>query len=82
MALNLLEQLADLEVPPPPAQFDNQLHERVNRSLLTWQLVDLLIHALPWTMLHFGRAAAGLFAYTLTGRYEPLGKKRRRSSGL
>lgn len=75
---NLLEQLADLEVPPPPAHFDAQLHERVNRSLLTWQLVDLCVSAVPYALLHFTRALVGLIALTLSGRYEAKTKNRRR----
>ena len=77
---NLLEQLADLEVPPPPpsAQFDRQLHQRVNRSLFVWQLVDLVVSGLPWAMLHFSRALVGLIAFTITGQYEAKPKKPRR----
>ena len=75
---NLLEQLADLEVPPPPAHFDAQLHERVNRSLLTWQLVDLCVSAAPHALLHLVRALVGLVAFTLSGRYETKTKDRRR----
>ena len=75
---DLLEQLADLEVPPPPAQFDAQLHERVNRSLVIWQLTDLVIGGLPWACLHFGRALVGLISYTLTGRYQSKPKNHRR----
>ena len=78
MATNLLERLAELEVPPPPVQFDTQLHERVNRSLVRAQLVDLLVRGFPWAMLHFARAVVGLIAYTLTGRYESNSKTRRR----
>jgi hypothetical protein len=75
---NLLDQLADLEVPPPPAQFDRQLHERVNRSLLTSQLVDLAASGLPWAFLHFARACVGFIAFTLSGRYDTKPKNRRR----
>jgi hypothetical protein len=78
MAVNLLEQLADLDVPPPPAKFDTQLHDRVNRSLLREQLVDLFVSGLPWAALEFGRAMIGLVSLTLTGRYEPVPKNKRR----
>ena len=73
----LLEQLADLEVPPPPAQFDTQLHERVNRSLVTWQLVDLVVSALPNALMHFSRAFVGFIAFTLSGQYEAKKRNRR-----
>jgi hypothetical protein len=77
---NLLEQLAELEVPPAPpsAQFDRQLHERVNRSLFVWQLVDLVVSGMPWAMLHFARALVGLITFTVTGQYEAKPKKPRR----
>ena len=76
--MNLLEQLAELEVPPPPAKFDTQLHERVNRSLVREQLLDLFVRALPWAAMHFFRAVIGVVSYTLTGRYEPVPKNKRR----
>jgi len=78
MSLNLLEQLADWEVPPPPAQFDAQLHERVNRSLVKAQVIDLVVRGLPWTLAHFARAIVGLFTFTLLGRYEVKPKDKRR----
>jgi hypothetical protein len=70
MATNLFERLAEMDVPPPPAQFDAQLHDRVNRSLVTWQLVDLLVRGMPWALGHFAQAMLGCVAFTLTGRYE------------
>ncbi len=78
MAPNLLEQLADLEVPPPPAQFDTELHDKVNRSLLTTQVVELCVAALPWAFFHFFRAFVGLVIFTVTGRYQTKSKRQRR----
>ncbi len=78
MATNLFERLAEMDVPPPPAQFDNQLHDRVNRSLVTWQLVDLLVRGMPWALGHFARAMIGALAFTLTGRYETKPNDQRR----
>ncbi len=77
MASNLLEKLAELEVPPPPAHFDEQLHERVNRGLVVSHFVDLLLRGMPWAMLHFARALVGLIALTLTGRYDSKTKHKR-----
>jgi hypothetical protein len=78
MASDLFESLADLEVPQPPVQFDEQLHERVNRSLVITQMIDLFTGAVPYAALGFGRAALGMIVFTLTGRYEPKQKHRRR----
>jgi hypothetical protein len=78
MAPNLLEQLADVEVPPPPAAFDSQLHDKVNRSLLISQIIDLFASALPWAIVHFSQAFAGLVIFSVTGHYPPKSNKRSR----
>jgi len=67
---DIFESLADVEVPPPPTAFDEQLHARVNRSLTALQFIDLAVRAAPWALLHFGRAFIGLVNYTLSGQYE------------
>lgn len=77
MASNLFDRLAELEVPPPPAQFDTQLHERMNRSITRTQLVDLATGGMPWAMLQMSRALLAFVSFTLTGRYESDPKKRR-----
>jgi hypothetical protein len=66
---DFLEQLAEMEVGPPPATFDRELHERLNRSLLVQHLMDLATGGLPWALLHFARAVAGVVAFTLTGKF-------------
>lgn len=78
MATDLFERLAELDVPPPPAQFDDQLHERVNRSLVVGQLMDLVFGAVPWAIVEFSRAVIGGVLFTLTGRYETKPTRRRR----
>jgi hypothetical protein len=78
MAPDLLEQLAQTEVPPPPATFDTQLHDKVNRALLITQVVDLLLVGMPWAFLQFSRALLGFVSFTVTGRYESKSKKRSR----
>lgn len=80
MATDLFERLAELEVPPPPEaeQFDRQLHQRVNRSLVAAQFTDLVVGGLPFAALHFARALVGLLAFTITGRYDSKTKNKRR----
>lgn len=78
MAPDLLEQLAQTEVPPPPATFDSQLHDKVNRALLITQLFDLFLVGMPWAFLQFSRALLGFVSFTVTGRYEPKSKKQSR----
>ena len=78
MTSNLFERLAESDVPPPPAQFDTQLHDRVNRTLVRTQLVDLILCGLPWSFLHFARAVVGLIGFTVTGHFESNTKNKRR----
>jgi hypothetical protein len=66
---DLLEQLAQLDVPPVPTEFDVRLHERVNRGLLAGQTAEFVLKAIPYTVLHLAGAVWGLVVYTLTGRY-------------
>jgi len=65
-----LEELALLEVPAPPAEFDRQLHRRVNQRLIAQHLADLVLRAMPWAMLHLGQALLGLVRFSLTGRFD------------
>jgi hypothetical protein len=76
MANDFLHELAEIEVPPPPAQFGRQLHVRVNRSLLVVHLVEFCCGAMPWAVWELGRALGGLARFTLTGKYE-LNKRRK-----
>lgn len=78
MATDLFDSLAELEVPAPPEHFDLQLHDRVNRSLVTGHVIDLMAGALPYAALSFGRAFVGLATLTLTGRYDMKTRPRRR----
>ena len=72
---NLFEELAERDIPPLPADFGQAVHQRVNRSLVALQLLDLLWRGLPWAFLHFGRGLIGLLAFTLTGKF-PVDKNR------
>ena len=78
MAPNLLDQLADVEVPPPPAAFDSKLHDKVNRALLISQIIDLFTSALPWAVVQFSQAFAGLVIFSVTGQYPSKSNKRSR----
>ena len=65
-----LEKLALLEVPEPPAEFDRQLHERLNQRLIVQHVADLVLRVMPWAIFELGRAAVELFGFTLTGRFD------------
>ena len=70
MANDFLEQLAELDVPPPPAGFGEQLHVRVNRSLVIVQLIEFACGALPCALWELSRALGAWVRFTLTGKYE------------
>jgi len=66
----LLEQLAQLEVPAPPPQFDRQLHARLNRTLVVQHLADLALRIMPGAMTEMAKAAFALAVYSLAGRFD------------
>ncbi|MGA2254497.1 MAG: hypothetical protein ABSG53_07545 [Thermoguttaceae bacterium] len=66
---DFLEQLADVEVCEPPADFNWRLHQRVNRTLLIQHVVDFLVGAIAWSAPHFFRAALGWLLLTITGKF-------------
>ena len=76
---DLLDQLAEYQVPPVPTEFDARLHERVNRGLLVAMAAEFVLKAIPFTALHLAGAVWGLVRMTLTGRY---GHERRDDSNM
>jgi hypothetical protein len=76
---DFLEQLANLDVAPPPREFDRQLHARLNRSLVLQHLLDLAVGAVPWALVQFARAVLGMVGFTLTGKFDD---ERRREKSL
>ncbi len=73
-----LEQLALLDVPAPPPEFDRQLHGRVNRQLIAQHVADLLLHAMPWALLHLAQVLLGLVRFSLSGRFDDERRKSER----
>lgn len=72
MAMDLLEKLAELPVPPPPAQeqFDRAVHGRINQRLLVGQIIDFFLRGCGFAALHFAKAVAGCLRLTITGKFE------------
>jgi hypothetical protein len=70
MPTDLLEQLADLPVPPPPPPqtFDRAVHSRINSRLIVAQTSDFLLRGFGFALLHFAKALLGLLRLTLTGK--------------
>ena len=71
MALNLLDQLSQQDIPQPPVRLRQQVRERMNVTLLVLQLADLALRGMPYVMLHFAKAVVGLVLFSLSGTYEP-----------
>jgi hypothetical protein len=69
VSTDLFEQLAESPVPPPPAEFDRVVHERLNRALAIGHVVDFAVRAIPFACVEFVRAIGGLIFYTVTGNF-------------
>jgi hypothetical protein len=69
MSSDFLEQLAEIEVAPPPPEFDRELHQRVNRTLLAQQAANLAVGAVPGAIVEFLRAVTAALAFSIAGHY-------------
>jgi hypothetical protein len=73
MPQDVLEQLAELEVPSKPVDLQRDVHKRLNVRLLSLHLVDVALRALPYAFVCFSEALAGLVSFSATGRYPKQG---------
>ena len=69
MANNVLDQLADAEIPEAPADFGDQFHDRLNGRMLLLQMLDLAVFALPYALFHFGRGLVGAVMFSLADKH-------------
>jgi hypothetical protein len=69
MGIDILEQLAATEIPPVPADFDRDVHQRVNHALVLAHVAELGLRVLPYALVHMAQALIGLFSLTLSGRF-------------
>jgi hypothetical protein len=69
MFTDLFDQLAEAEVPSPPAQLERKVHQRLNRALLAQHLWDFALGALPWLVVRVVPAMFALVMVTIFGRY-------------
>ena len=76
MSIDLFQELAESEIPPPPEDLERPLHERVNRWLLSAQILELVWRAMPWAAMTFSRALVGWFVFSLTGNFPKISKRR------
>jgi hypothetical protein len=70
MADNVLEQLADLETPPPPARLDTEVHGRLNVYLTANHFAELILRGLPFAMGHFAQALFRSAVFSVSGDYQ------------
>ena len=68
MADPLFKQLTEIEVPPVPAGLDEQVHRRLNTTLLITHLFTFCWHALPYALGVLLGSVMYLLEFTATGR--------------
>jgi hypothetical protein len=66
---SFLDQLADVEVPVAPPDFQRQVHRRLNHWLLVVHIADMIAGAFPYAVQHYAQAVNGLIRLTLSGNY-------------
>ena len=79
MPTDFLEQLAEIDVPPPPAEFDRNLHQRLNHSIVVQQILDLGLYILPGAAMEFSRAVMGMLTLTVAGKFPSIPNDRKNS---
>ena len=79
MSNDFLDQLAAIDAPEPPPEFDRKLHDRVNRALLLQHLLGLAVGSIPWAVFHFLRAVLGAAAFSFTGRFDDRKREKKKN---
>jgi hypothetical protein len=69
MASDLLQSLANDQVPDRPHGMRRQVHERLNPLLVTLHLAEFVLQTLPYAFFHFLRALLGACLFSLTGEF-------------
>ena len=71
----MLEQLKNVEVPPPPEDIDLRVHLQVNRLLFVSHLIELGVKVMPQAATHLIQAVAASLSFSLTGQYDLMKEK-------
>jgi hypothetical protein len=74
MANDLLQSLADDNIPERPSKLGDRVHHRLNPFLLTLHLAEFVLQALPYAFFHFLKALIGACLFSLTGKYRNKGE--------
>lgn len=74
MPSDLLQALANDDVPDRPHQLAHQVHQRLNPLLVTLHLAEFVLQTLPYAFFHFSRALLGACLFSLTGEFRKEGE--------
>ncbi|HRX81972.1 MAG TPA: hypothetical protein P5307_23045 [Pirellulaceae bacterium] len=74
MASDLLQTLANDDVPKRPVEMSLQVHQRLNPLLVTLHLAEFVLQTLPYAFFHFLRALRGACLFSLTGEFRNEGE--------
>lgn len=66
--MSLLEQLAQSEVPPPPAELDQRVHQKLNKSLVLLWILEFGLRGTLYALVHFVHAVVHFVIFSMTGR--------------
>ena len=79
MSNDFLDQLAAIEAPQPPPEFDRKLHQRGESRLLVQHLLGLAVGCVPWAAVPLPpRPCWGRWRSASPGRFEPPERAARR----
>ena len=74
---DLIDQLSEIKVPPPPEQFADQVHQRLNRVLLGLHFFDFFVRAVPWALVRCLAPLGALLRFSFTGQHQDHRARRR-----
>lgn len=66
---DLWEALSATDVPPPPAEFDREVHRRLNGRLAWSQVAELVFGVMPYALAQMAQAVCGALLFTWSGRF-------------
>ncbi|MBU6308985.1 MAG: hypothetical protein KJS77_04505 [Planctomycetes bacterium] len=69
--MDVLDQLADVAVPPVPAQrsFTAGVRRKLNPRLLAVHVIEFALGATAWAVIHMTAALVAAVQYTVTGTW-------------
>jgi len=74
--MDVLDRLADVAVPPVPAQrtFAAGVRRKLNPRLLALHVVEFALGATGWAVVHMAAALMAAIQYTVTGTWPKGGR--------